>query len=62
MRKQLSLFVPQGQFELAAITEPALDKQLLDAAPPRLLWMSLPANVPSGPGLKMKSGAQTLAG
>ena len=43
--KQLSLFVPQGQLELAAITRPALDKQLLDVAPHRLSWMSLLARV-----------------
>ncbi|MGH1348795.1 MAG: transposase [Nannocystales bacterium] len=43
--KQLSLFVPQGQLELAANTGPALDKQLLDVAPHRLSWMSLLARV-----------------
>ncbi len=43
--KQLSLFVPQGQLELAADTGPALDKQLLDVAPDRLSWMSLLARV-----------------
>ena len=43
--KPLSLFVLQGQLKLAAITKPALEQLLLDAAPHRLSWMSLLARV-----------------
>ena len=43
--KQLALFVPRNDIELAAITRPMLDDQVRDRAPSRLSWARLLARV-----------------
>jgi hypothetical protein len=43
--KQLALFLPRNDQELAAITKPLRDEQLLDRPPTRLSWMKLLARV-----------------
>ena len=43
--KQLALFVPRNDLELAAITRPMLEDQVRDRAPSRLSWTRLLARV-----------------
>jgi hypothetical protein len=43
--KQLALFLPRNEHELAAITKPLRDEQLHDRPPARLSWMKLLARV-----------------
>jgi hypothetical protein len=43
--KQLALFLPRNDHELAAITQPLRDEQLRDRPPARLSWMKLLARV-----------------
>jgi hypothetical protein len=43
--KQLALFLPRNDHELAAITKPLRDEQLRDRPPARLSWMQLLARV-----------------
>jgi hypothetical protein len=43
--KQLALFLPRGEHELAAITKPLRDEQRHDRPPARLSWMKLLARV-----------------
>lgn len=43
--KQLALFVPRNDHELAAITTPLRDEQLRERPPARLSWMKLLARV-----------------
>jgi hypothetical protein len=45
--KQLALFLPRNEHELAAITKPLRDEQLQDRPPARLSWMKLLARVVS---------------
>jgi hypothetical protein len=43
--KQLALFLPRNEHELAAITTPLRDEQLRDRPPVRVCWMKLLARV-----------------
>jgi hypothetical protein len=43
--KQLALFLPRNEHELAAMTKPLRDEQLRDQPPARLSWMRLLARV-----------------
>jgi hypothetical protein len=43
--KQLALFLPRNEYELAAITKPLRDEQLRDPPPAHLSWMKLLARV-----------------
>jgi len=43
--KQLALFVPRNDIELAAVSRPMLDDQVRDRAPSRLSWARLLARV-----------------
>jgi hypothetical protein len=55
--KQLALFLPRNDHELAAITTPLRDEQLRDRPPARLSWMQLLARVSSGSTFRCARGA-----